>query len=410
MNILILHRIPYDKIDYHRGIDHCKHKVVYCGLAKALETIPSWLQCEKWARAGFDNIENEVIDLVNSSGVHFDRVISLSEYELMATAVIREHFAIKGSATNVVKRFRDKLIMKEQVARHNIKAPVNDALQKIIDDKTLTMEGKIVLKPIDGASSQDISVYKNIDALREAVSLKKTGIDVIDKGVYDGFQVETFIDGDILHFDGMVVEGELIFVVANKYIGNCMNYAKGEPLGSVQIELQENHATWVQAVLDSLELQNGSFHLEAILDDDRLIFLEIANRVGGADVVNVVEKATGIHMPSTELAIYLGEFKRPTTISKSQKKFGWFVVPGHHINADSATLTLSEDFSKHDNILRWNQLPMPFEKLKHITYQAAVVPLAGLVQADSSQQVEALIREIFSGIELSEPVIECNKT
>ena len=40
MKLLVLHRVPYAKIDYHRGIDHTEHDVTYIGIDKALETIP----------------------------------------------------------------------------------------------------------------------------------------------------------------------------------------------------------------------------------------------------------------------------------------------------------------------------------------------------------------------------------
>src|SRR3989338_4629910 len=96
MNILILHRIPYYKIEYHRGIDHVKHHVVYIGTAENIANIPEDLSCQKIIRAGEKDIENEIFDYIKQSSYSFDRIISLSEYELIAAARLRELFNVEG--------------------------------------------------------------------------------------------------------------------------------------------------------------------------------------------------------------------------------------------------------------------------------------------------------------------------
>ena len=65
-------------------------------------------------------------------------------------------------------------------------------------------------------------------------------------------------------------------------------------------------------VLAAVGIRNGSFHLEAIEAPDALVFLEVGNRVGGADVVATFELATGVHLPSEELRILIGDGPRAT--------------------------------------------------------------------------------------------------
>jgi hypothetical protein len=99
MRILILHRIPYHKIDYHLGIDHDRHDVCYIGTEKSLATIPASLPCKQLLRPGIDRASDEVIAIIKSLDITFDRVLSLSEYELLDAARVRSMKRTPASPT-----------------------------------------------------------------------------------------------------------------------------------------------------------------------------------------------------------------------------------------------------------------------------------------------------------------------
>ncbi|MBN3752942.1 hypothetical protein G3N95_08300 [Paraburkholderia sp. Tr-20389] len=124
----------------------------------------------------------------------------------------------------------------------------------------------------------------------------------------EAYQLEEFIAGDVLHFDGLVVDGNIVTITASRYIGTCLGFAQGRPLGSHHVPLTPEMHCWSARVLDAVGIRQGSFHLEAIETPDCApVFLEVANRVGGADVVATFELATGVHLPSEELRILTGE-------------------------------------------------------------------------------------------------------
>jgi hypothetical protein len=400
MNILILHRIPYGKIQYHRGIDHARHEVTYIGTRDALETIPTGLRCKKITRPGHGDPAEAVIAALRGRPEQYDRVISLSEYELMAAAIVREKLGVAGTSVESTALVRDKLKMKAAVSRQGLRVPRNLSLREW-HSRELQWHGKTVLKPIDGASSENVIIFDSADQLRDALRSKTTGIHCVDVGDYAGYQVEEFIEGDILHFDGLVAAGELQLCVSSKYIGNCLAYAQGRPLGSVQIPLLESYESWVRSALTATRIRNGSFHLEAITSGDELIFLEVANRVGGADVVDATELATGVHLPSQELRIYLGEAPNEIPVPKQEKRFGWFVFPGHSLKGDYCHIEDEAPYRHHEYVVRWNQLADSKALKKHITYQASEVPIAGLVGADSSEAVETFMRDMFDNVRLS---------
>ncbi|MGL4884518.1 MAG: ATP-grasp domain-containing protein, partial [Waterburya sp.] len=213
--------------------------------------------------------------------------------------------------------------------------------------------------------------------------------------------VEEFISGSILHFDGLVQDGKVKIVLGSQYVGDCLGYANGQPLGSIQFDLSVEERNWVGRALKAVEITQGSFHLEAIKNEKGLVFLEVANRVGGADVVKTFELATGIHLPSAELKIWLNEELDLPETSSPDKKFGWFVFPGHHYQADHCHISEYKSFRNSPFVIEWHQLS-PEQKLpQHITYQAIEIPLAGIVGSDRSESIQAFLEELFAQVVIS---------
>jgi biotin carboxylase len=406
MKILILHRIPYHKIDYHRGINHDSHDVTYVGTETALSNIPSSLNCHKLVRSGVKKTADEVISILEKKKLTFDLVLSLSEYELLDAAQIREYFQMSGATIAQVEKVRNKLVMKTMVAAAGICVPGFLSLPELIEHDP-KWQSSIVLKPIDGASSENIKIFSSTTVLLEALRQGRTGITVIDQqdcSNLSQFEVEEFIQGPIFHFDGLVQQGEVKVIVASQYVGNCLEFANGKPLGSVQIDLSTQARNWALRVLQAVELTHGSFHLEAILRDKELVFLEVANRVGGADVVDTFEMATGIHLPSEELKIYLSEILKLPKTDFLAKKYGWYVFPGHHYQFDHCHIVQDNHFRNNPFVIRWHQLSATQKLPKHITYQSVEVPLAGLIGGNNSQALQKFLQELFTQIKV-EPLL-----
>jgi hypothetical protein len=401
MNVLILHRIPYYKINYHLAIDHQRHEVTYIGTAANLGTIPATLRCRKVERAGRDAAADEVSAWLETERQTFDRILSLSEYELLDAARLRARFCVPGPQPHQVEKVRNKVAMKQAVAAAGVRVPHFMSLADlVVAGGSTPWHGRTVLKPLDGASSEDVVIFPTPHHVVAAVAAGQTGVGRLDgkPPKVQGFEVEEFIEGPILHFDGLVKDGRLLAVLASRYIGTCLEYAWGHPLGSLQLPLADSRADWVAEILHAVGIDQGSFHLEAIQAEQGLVFLEIGNRVGGADVVDTFEMATGIHLPLEELKILLGEAAPPPAPIASTCRFGWFVFPGHHLGAKHCRLEGHEPFANSSMMVRWHQLSVDQPLPKSITYNALEVPAAGVVRASTSEVLASFLNEMFQTI------------
>ncbi|GGY89365.1 ATP-grasp domain-containing protein [Streptomyces nitrosporeus] len=403
MKILVLHRVPYFKIEYHRGFSHDLHEVTYFGTDQALETLPPGLRCERVSRPGTRPVFEEAREWLAHRPRDFDRIISVSEYELLDCARLREHLGVPGALPAQVVLARDKVLMKQAVEDAGLRVPRFLPLPRFLaPDGPAHWRGRTVLKPHRGASSEDVLVFDTPARAAAAVREGRTGIARLDAGnEWEDYQVEEFVSGPIRHFDGLVQGGEVLVLSAGEYVNTCLQYAQGRPLGSFQIEFSDDTRAWVSRVLAAVRIEDGSFHLEAIVHEGELVFLEVGNRVGGADVVATVELATGVHLPSYELRALLGEPVAETLPEPpaGRRRYGWFVYPGHHLaGQEYRGLDGAATFRGSPSAVAWNELPSGAPLPGHITYQTGETVLTGIVTGDTPQAVRDWITGLFDSL------------
>lgn len=404
MNILILHRVPYERIDYARGIDHSTQDVTYFGIHDILSTLPYGLRCRRVERPGESTTYDEAKAWIEENSEHFDRVISMSEYELLDAARLRQWLNVPGPQLGEVILVRDKVQMKHAVARSGLRVPRFLPLPDFIGFPTMaSWTGKTVLKPLSGASSEDVVLFDSPAHLLRMLSAHCTGVSSLDEavGATINFEVEEFINGDIVHFDGLVANGELLTATASRYVGTCLDYAQGGPLGSFHFPISPTMREWVASVLSAVCIDQGSFHLEAI-ENNGLVFLEVGNRVGGADVVPTFEMATGVHLPSEELRIILdGRPSRPLPVSQLADAWhGWFVFPGHVAGQSTYRPISGIDRFRHDSsVVRWAELEPGTTLTRKLTYSANEAPLTGIVAHRHWEETHAWLKSLFRAAE-----------
>ncbi|MEZ9288102.1 acetyl-CoA carboxylase biotin carboxylase subunit family protein [Vibrio lentus] len=404
MNILILHRIPYHYIEYAKTIDHQEHNIVYVGVEKALTNIPAELRCTKLDRPGEQAVHLEVLEQVQDLNINFDLVISLSEYELMEAALVRKALNVVGPTVKQITKVRDKVVMKQCMREHNIDAPAFMPLaQWMADRKALVANSMLILKPLDGASSENVMKFPNEQTLLSALQGKLTGVAALDAEIpdYSGFEVEEFVQGDILHFDGLISKGELKLCVKSKYIGNLLAFAsKGQPCASVQLDVSSAELSWVEQVLNAVELKQGAFHLEVIDADRGLVFLEVANRAGGARVIPTFKKQTGIHLPSAELILLLDPDYEFTPEYDFANKYSWIIVPGHHYDKKYCQVSGHEFLLEYEGLLALETIPQDQPLPNHVSYLEGDIPLTAFIKADSTPALLKVIEQLFTSIKI----------
>lgn len=228
---------------------------------------------------------------------HIDRIIPLDDYDVLTAAAIREHTRIPGMGQTTARRFRDKLAMRYQAQSNGLLVP--EFVPVLNYDDLREFMGRIpapwVLKPRTEAGAMGIKLIHNSEELWRWLD------NLGDEKSY--FLLEQYISGDVYHVDSIVWDEKVIFAEPNKYWRPPINVAHEG--GVFVTRTMERSAKEAKALLSmnnkllkALGMVRGVSHTEFIRgkEDGRLYFLETAARVGGANIAEFVEAATGVNL------------------------------------------------------------------------------------------------------------------
>ncbi|WP_016884147.1 MULTISPECIES: acetyl-CoA carboxylase biotin carboxylase subunit family protein [unclassified Rhodococcus (in: high G+C Gram-positive bacteria)] len=406
MKLLILHRVPYSFIEYHRVIDHGIHDVVYVGSSAQLATVPPELPCTRVERPGRAGLAEEVRTLFSPDDA-FGRVISVSQYEMMEAAQIRRSLGVEGVSPEQVHIVNDKVAMKAAVAGCGLRVPrfvrCDEALTASSADVT-PWAGKTVLKPLDGTASKDVFVFATYADAGTAILNHPTGLEDWDP---ERFQLEEYVEGPIFHFDGVMLAGAPVAIVASRYLGTCLEFAQGVPQGSIQVDDDGGRCKVAVEYLRAVGIDNGPFHLEMIEAADGMVFLEVGARPGGGHIKETFRLATGIDLVAAGLAcnldwspLEINPLKRWFESTASSTVYGDFMFPGHLLPSRYCAISGGERFQAHPDVVRWKELEAGASLPETVSYFDFELPVSGIVAGRSSSEVTSLIREILTTVQV----------
>ena len=256
-----------------------------------------------------------------------DRIVALDEFDMENAASLREHLRIPGMGLTTMRYFRDKLAMRGRAAEAGILVPefIQVLNYDALNDFMARVKPPWLLKPRSQASG--IGMKKIQDAAGLWPLLDQLG----DQQSF--YLLEQFVPGDVFHVDSIVSEREVVFAEAHAYGKPPLDVShqggifttRTLPRDSAEAEaLHKLNRELAQA----LGLVRGVTHAEFLRShaDGKIYFLEIAARVGGAYISDVIEAATGINLWREWAHIEVGGGKRPYKLPESRHDYSGVII------------------------------------------------------------------------------------
>lgn len=292
MNIIIINRWEDKFADYEKMIDHSENTVIYLtnnSGEKYLKNITS--DHIHYLLSDLNDVDAlvEILTMIKRKLGQIDRIIALSEYDIKTAGILRSQFNIRGMNEKVSRNFTNKFEMKHALQNTDLLFPKNTKDVKDIRSKLL--EFPLVIKPCEGAASENVCIVKDQSSFEDIYSRLE------DPSLYE---FEEYVAGPIYHVDGLKNKNVMQFMCISRYINTCYEYeVSRKPLGSVLIndrDLYKRVEKMVLAALNALGMSIGVFHLEFILKNNDLVFLEVGARQGGGEIVPLIKKVFSIDL------------------------------------------------------------------------------------------------------------------
>jgi biotin carboxylase len=290
-----------------------------------------------WPREAIDEMffmpeELPVKDLLHAVSYaartrRIDRVVALDEFDLENVASIREHLRLPGMGLTTVRYFRDKLAMRARAREAGVLVPefirvLNyDDLREFMNH----VPAPWLLKPRAQASGIGMKKIQSSEELWPW--LEQLGDN------QSNYLLEQFIPGCVYHVDGVVSENEVLFAEAHGYGTPPLDVShhggvfttRTLPRDSEEVQtLKDIH----KILVDGLGLVRGVTHTEFLKAhaDNRFYFLEIAARIGGAYISNLVQAATGVNLWREWARLEVGAGKQPYQLPQTQHGYAGVIV------------------------------------------------------------------------------------
>jgi len=256
-----------------------------------------------------------------------DRIVALDEFDMENAASLREHLRIPGMGLTTMRYFRDKLAMRGRDKEAGIHVP--EFIQVLNYDALNEFMARVkppwLLKPRSQASG--IGMKKIQDAADLWPLLDHLG----DQQSF--YLLEQFVPGDVFHVDSIVSEKKVVFAEAHAYghppldVSHQGGIFTTRTLPRTSVESKALHKINGE-LIEALGLVRGVTHAEFLRAHagGKFYFIEIASRVGGAYISDVIEAATGINLWREWARIEVAGGKKPYHLPKHGHAYSGVIV------------------------------------------------------------------------------------
>jgi biotin carboxylase len=256
-----------------------------------------------------------------------DRIVALDEFDMENVSALREHLRIPGMGLTTIRYFRDKLAMRARAQEAGILVPefvhvLNyDAIRRFM----ARVPSPWLLKPRSQASGIGMKKIHNPDDLWPW--LEQLG----DQQSF--YLLEQFVPGAVYHVDSIVSEREVLFAEPHAYGLPPLDVSHHGGVFTTRTLPRDSAETRKllevnRDVIEGLGYLRGVTHAEFLKShaDGKFYFIEIAARVGGAYISDVIEAATNINLWREWARIELAAGKQPYQLPATRSDYAGAIL------------------------------------------------------------------------------------
>ena len=300
-----------------------------------------------------------------------DRMVALDEFDMENVSALREHLRIPGMGLTTVRYFRDKLAMRARAKEAGIAVPefVHVLNHHELNEFMTRVPAPWLLKPRSQASGIGMRKLHNASELWPL--LDQLG----DQQSF--YLLEQFVPGAVFHVDSVVSEKTVLLAEAHAYGTPPLDTSHQGGVFTTRTLPREAAETKAiletnRHLLEGLGFLRGVTHAEFLKShaDGKIYFIEVAARVGGAYISDIVEAASGINLWREWARLEVGAGKTPYQLPAVRRDYAGIIL--------SLARQENPDTSAYDD--------------PEIVYRVSKYHHAGLiVKSSSAERVEALL-------------------
>jgi len=273
--------------------------------------------------------EDYIRAVVNITGLHpIHRVVGVDEFDVLTAATVREHLQIEGMSNSHALRFRDKLRMRNLACEISMPCPefVGTFNPNEIDAYLDKVPAPWIIKPRTEVSAFGIRKCETKEQVWEILGeldARNTWRDHPSQ-----FLIERFIEGKVFHVDSVVENSKVLACGVSEYGTTPLKVShQGGVFTSSILSYKSKERRELERLnkklLKGFEYNRGVAHAEFLqsAETGEFYLLEVACRVGGAYIANVLEQACGFSLWREWAKLTIATPENPYKLPKTRKEY-----------------------------------------------------------------------------------------
>jgi biotin carboxylase len=278
--------------------------------------------------------EDYIRAVTNLAGTQpITRVVGIDEFDVLTAAKTREHLQLGGMTGSHALRFRDKLAMRNIACDADIPCPefvaafnpneINAFLQKV--------PAPWIIKPRTEVNAFGIRKCERAEQVWQILTELDNRHNWRDHP--SQYLIEKFIEGKVYHVDSVVENGKVVAAGVSVYgttpfkvshYGGVFTTSIVPYKSKERKELEKLN----KKLLKAFKYERGIAHAEFLQADadGKFYLLEVAARVGGAYIANVLEQACGFNLWREWARLETATKKNPYKPPKTRQDYAGIVM------------------------------------------------------------------------------------
>jgi biotin carboxylase len=257
-----------------------------------------------------------------------DVVVGLDEFDQITAALTREHLQLPGMTSSFVRRFRDKFTMRNMASAAGIPCPeyVGVFNKDAINTYLQSVPAPWIVKPRNEVSAFGIRKCETVEQVWRTVDeldARNTWRDHPSQ-----FLIERFVKGSVFHVDSVVYKGKVQACGVSQYGTPPFSVSHdGGVFTSSIVAYRSKQRKALESLnkrlLSAFKFDQGVTHAEFLQSeaDGKFYMLEVACRVGGAYIANVLEHACNFNLWREWAKLETSSDAHPYELPKLRKEF-----------------------------------------------------------------------------------------
>lgn len=321
--------------------------------------------------------EDYVRAITNVAGNRkIDRVVGLDEFDVMTAANAREHLQLGGMTSSHALRFRDKLSMRNIASAAGIPCPEFTGVftQNAIEEFLETVPAPWIVKPRYEVSAFGIRKCETKEQVWEVLNELDARNNWRDHP--SQFVLERFIAGKVFHVDSVVDKSKVLAAGVSQYGTPPFSVSHyGGVFTTSIVPYKTKERTELESLNEKLlaafKYEQGVSHAEFLQSeaDGKFYLLEVACRVGGAYIANVLEHACNFNLWREWAKLETATAERPYKLPKLRKDFAGVALALANTDTPDTSHYLDEEIvyrvakPKHVGLIFYSQKQKRVEEL-----------------------------------------------